>query len=1138
VNPNNGPRVEPLAILIGGPTGVGKSTFTVPFLLALMSRILPEDKKEQFRNNHNDFMFFRANENEFWDGYKMRNVAVVYDDFGQMKDAVGAPSADAFEIIRLKNTAPYHLHFAALEDKQRNYAVPKLIFATTNLQQLYFQGLTSSEAVARRFDLAYIQVPKKEFCREAVDDSIWARRLDIDKVRSVYPEEDDDVSSFVALDVAEFIPWDFSRGCRLEGKPTLGFWELLDYAEKRFNDLNNKGNKMLEFHRFMKENPRPQFRPEMKVPSKDELLSSMKGIIHDVSQGIRFYGTKARIDSEQLAALSKVFGVIGTVVGLSFAVSKILSPASSAISSMESGNSKNEVKTKTNTSRKLKARSRPIKRVNKAAPKTSTISIQSGDSKLAPYLKVLKRNMYLIGGEDPNQNFGWVTFIADRIMIMPRHFQLQIDSMAAELEEGRALKIVLRNPFTKRSAIVLDWMSDVVEYDWNFEEGLIRSDYIFMEISETKCRVHANITDCFVDEKKLRDGERYSSMMVVERAGELVFMLPDITIDHKKTIYFSEVVNEDHQPIQVYSQGLIYAAPTEKGDCGSLLMTIDPRLGRPTILGFHTAGSTSGKSKVTIGTYLSRQHVDSTVQGRDLLLKEESFECEMVPFDGFNALFETQQPRVPNETKIEPSIFNGSLWPTTTKPAHLRPFNGIDPAHKARAKYAHDEVFVDSGCLEYLTPLVASLVLVNNVSAPWKPRLFSFEEAVCGIDGVDFADAVNRSTSPGYPYILENKSKGKTKWLGSEGKPDLNTKYATQLKQNVERVIQDAKNGIRGEHIFVDYLKDERRPIEKVEEGKTRQFMACGMDLLIAMKMYFGDFIRHICANRIANGIAIGINPYEEWGTLEKYMIPNKETVFTAGDYSSYDARIPVPIGYEVLKIIEMFYHNSNPEDRKVRAILWLEIVNSLHLSNGIVYEFIGGNPSGQPLTSCFNSVANLLMIAYMGLINYDSTSNTETFEEIFLRTRFSVFGDDNIIGLNPKDTHIFGQQALERIAESSIGMTYTNESKDGKLVENRKINEISFLKRSFGKYRGKTTCPLDISVLHETLSWHKKGSADAEMKLRIECVLAELAQHGKEIFERDVARIVRASINLFGYVPRNQFFSVAFSAQEGLAYF
>ncbi|APG79029.1 hypothetical protein 1 [Changjiang picorna-like virus 13] len=1136
VNPNNGPRVEPLAILIAGPTGVGKSTITVPFLLALMSRILPKDKKEQFMNNHNDFLFFRANENEFWDGYKMRNVAIIYDDFGQMKDAVGAPSADAFEMIRLKNTAPYHLHFASIEDKQRNFATPKLIFATTNLSKLWFNGLTCSEAVSRRFDMAYVQVPKIEYSKTALDNEVWSRRLDIDKVRKDFPLKLNDPASFVPLDVVEFIPWDFARGCQASGE-VLGFWQLLDACETKFNEVSCSGDRMLQFHKFLKENPRvmPENGSAFSFSTFKNLAQSC---LNSVAKVGTFYQSRTELPSKAKFILGAFVGILS--VGLMLRGNN----EQNETLKLESSNSKSEVKDK-KVKQNIKSRSRVIKRTNRAVkPANGMISAQSGDTQLNSYLKVLKRNMYKLGSKNSEKDYGWVVFLFDRTFLMPRHFLLALDSEAYSASlENNIVTVSFKNPYTGNCAMVVDWQNDVSLYDYaeaNEQGSCV--DYVFMTIKESKCRIHSDITEMFADDSKFRDGEKVKAQMVVQRQNEILFLLPDVCITKSKLEYGSQVYDEDKE-ICVYTNTITYSAPTEFGDCGSVLLSIDPRFTRPTIIGIHTAGNRNqrGHQKTALGTYIERSHIEKLRKQLPSLLKQEVFVVDDVTIEGFAGIRAAVQPRVPNETKIFKSVLASDLWGQTTKPANLKPFLGLDgfkdPAKIARMGYSHSEVFIDSEVLDTSHVLVSELVLKKVHSQPWEPRIFSFEEAVLGVPGVDFVESVNRSTSPGYPYVLENRQKGKTAWFGNGQEINIGTKAAKEFKSKVLEIISKAREGIRCEHVFVDYLKDERRPIEKVDQGKTRQFMACGMDYLVCVKMYFGDFIRSICQNKIQNGIAVGINPFSEWDTLVAYLNDTPSKKFTAGDYSKFDARIPVSIAYAVLDIVEQFYYNSTDEDRKIRQILWLEIVNSMHISQGVIYEFCGGNPSGQPMTSIFNSIANLEMLAYVGLNNYIRYSSEFDFADVFRRTKFSVFGDDNVIAYEPSDKDIFGQRNLEKHAFEDLGMTYTNESKNDDLVEDRNITEVSFLKRGFRKDHGIWMCPLQEDVLKETLSWERQGSTETEMKLRAEAVLAEFARHGQSVFEECAPVITRAMQKHYDYVCKNSKYHLAIEDGNGLQY-
>ncbi len=71
----------------------------------------------------------------------------------------------------------------------------------------------------------------------------------------------------------------------------------------------------------------------------------------------------------------------------------------------------------------------------------------------------------------------------------------------------------------------------------------------------------------------------------------------------------------------------------------------------------------------------------------------------------------------------------------------------------------------------------------------------------------------------------------------------------------------------------MDFLKDERRKLAKVLEGKTRLVSAVGLDLLILFKVYFGDFIRFLRHNNVKNGLCTGINPLSsDWTRVVQHL--------------------------------------------------------------------------------------------------------------------------------------------------------------------------------------------------------------------------------------------------------------------------
>lgn len=77
-----GVRMEPLAINIRGPSGIGKSRLTIPFLFELMAGVIDDEDLQRFTDDPDSFVYFRMPEQQFWDGYDPRQFAVVIDDFG------------------------------------------------------------------------------------------------------------------------------------------------------------------------------------------------------------------------------------------------------------------------------------------------------------------------------------------------------------------------------------------------------------------------------------------------------------------------------------------------------------------------------------------------------------------------------------------------------------------------------------------------------------------------------------------------------------------------------------------------------------------------------------------------------------------------------------------------------------------------------------------------------------------------------------------------------------------------------------------------------------------------------------------------------------------------------------------------
>jgi len=175
-----GPRMSPLAIMLSGISGRGKTHLMIPLTYALLHG-------RGHRGNYRNEFYPRNYETEYWDGYCGQKV-VHFDDAFQVKDSVAKPSAEFMEAIRVNNVAPCHVHGADTSEKGRFFSSEICIY-TTNLNkefQKYIVSLNCPEAALRRLNMNAFEVfNKREFESELPDDKgkvDW--RLDHDKVRN------------------------------------------------------------------------------------------------------------------------------------------------------------------------------------------------------------------------------------------------------------------------------------------------------------------------------------------------------------------------------------------------------------------------------------------------------------------------------------------------------------------------------------------------------------------------------------------------------------------------------------------------------------------------------------------------------------------------------------------------------------------------------------------------------------------------------------------------------------------------------------------------------------------------------------------------------------------------------------------
>jgi len=193
----NGPRQDPMVVLIHGRTATLKSTAMYPLAHEVFTHIVPTEKLEELNAHPNDFVYNRMHEQQFWDGYRGQMCTMV-DEFGQSKDLAGQADSEAMEAIRMGNMFPFPLHMAQLELKDCVNFTSTFCLLTTNMSRLKFGSINCEEALERRCWKWRI-IPAPDFCANP-DASVEDRVFDMDKVKAIPMTKE--IYNFIESDVA------------------------------------------------------------------------------------------------------------------------------------------------------------------------------------------------------------------------------------------------------------------------------------------------------------------------------------------------------------------------------------------------------------------------------------------------------------------------------------------------------------------------------------------------------------------------------------------------------------------------------------------------------------------------------------------------------------------------------------------------------------------------------------------------------------------------------------------------------------------------------------------------------------------------------------------------------------------------
>ena len=736
--------------------------------------------------------------------------------------------------------------------------------------------------------------------------------------------------------------------------------------------------------------------------------------------------------------------------------------------------------------------------------------------------------------------------VGGSVFAIPRHFWLVIEQ-ARQMVVNDERKLVMQLRWKNQNCTIIPWKNIDVYYP--DQDYLV--DIAFMRIRSFTSK--RDIRHFFVKEDDdllfheaylygLRSKRLQSSELSVISVDGVRLMSTEYKMASVPVGDLGCTKEIDIRSPVVYEY---FNCKTISGDCGALLMFVNSKLNNRIIAGLHVGGTPCNGSGFAAPIFQEDlndafEHFNTIVneiirpqpQKMEILCQMDSEDAKILKNMGANVIGRLKPDgngkkiicTLPQKTKISESCvfewMEKDFGEHKMEPAKLRPFiydsEKVSPfykGYKKMLKYSPLHIPIDIQH-ELIANVYADLMCAKSVYSTGnaKIRVLDDYETINGIVGLKQIDL---STSPGFPYVFSSKGTGKRSWfdmVGSEQTGQPIFKMKPELLSEVEIIEQDALKGIMHEIYFIDTMKDETRPINKVKEGKTRIFQVGPMSLTILIRKYFGCFIAHLSSIFIDGESAIGINcNSEEWDKICRDMFSFSEFQ-GVGDFSDYDASILCEFADMFAEIANEFYNERDQRIRLLRKVLCRMCIQAYHIVGNVVCDFDSIMNSGIAITAHLNTVVGMFImrLAFRHLTGFDMSLYQQ-----FVKSKF--YGDDNWLSIKSDIIDKFNMITIQSFM-AQIGYKYTSVTKADVSVPYVGCNEVSFLKRT-AFYRDDLMLyvgRLDLDVVYEIPRWSESDPRNmADQMQRFNATLTELANYGKDEFLRVKKIFIRYCVQL-----------------------
>jgi len=390
-----------------------------------------------------------------------------------------------------------------------------------------------------------------------------------------------------------------------------------------------------------------------------------------------------------------------------------------------------------------------------------------------------------------------------------------------------------------------------------------------------------------------------------------------------------------------------------------------------------------------------------------------------------NVGFVNRQIFMKNRRRSDPEFLEFQMTnPTVVETEEIwgMPSPNLPAAYKSLAKYGKGQPLLDEDCL-----MDAFAFLYREFgSYMCDSRITSYEEVVPKLDW---------TSSPGFPWNLDYISKKEV----FENVPD----FAAYAANCWEWLANDADY----DWYWITSLKEEARPVEKIQKNSIRSFVASALEATVVGNRLFQDQNDKFYAAHVKTASAVGLNPFNGgWNFLYEHLARYAQGFEL--DESEYDSSLCRTL-FENLanwRFLMLKMDERTPENYKRVQAYYTRVLNSTIVTpEGYVVRKKTGNPSGSINTIVDNTLLLYVMLAYAWLkLAPPEFARHEFFSEYVV---LALTGDDNTWTVHPDIIGWYNARSVASVL-SRMGVTTTSPCYDP-----RPLTELCFLSSSFDHF-------------------------------------------------------------------------------------